>query len=476
MDTKKLRQKILDLAIRGKLVPQDPNDEPASVLLERIRAEKEQLIKEGKIKRSKKSAASDTSHYENVPFEVPESWEWVTVGDIFTHNTGKALNSSNSQGEIMSYITTSNLYWNRFDLSVIKEMPFTESEVAKCTVTRGDLLVCEGGDIGRAAIWNYDFDIRIQNHIHRLRSIIQLNHLFYYHVFYLFKSLNLIGGKGVAIQGLSSSDLAKLLVPLPPISEQNRIVSELNRWLSVVDQIELDQYSLKNTIADIKNRILCLAISGKLVGQDISDEPAIELLEKINPSYISCDNRHYENVQYPDSWEVVKMGEMVRIISGVAYSKSDVTISGIKVIRGGNIQAGEIIECDDDVYIDNRYADPTNNIYKGDIVLVASTGSQQLIGKTGFATRDYVQSQIGAFLRILRPKDIRCADFLNLFFQSDYYRQYIRSLAKGTNINNVKNSYIEDFVIGLPPLQEQNRIVAFTNKIFYMMDEILAGL
>ena len=411
-----------------------------------------------------------------MPFEVPESWEWVTVGDIFTHNTGKALNSSNSQGEIMSYITTSNLYWNRFDLSVIKEMPFTESEVAKCTVTRGDLLVCEGGDIGRAAIWNYDFDIRIQNHIHRLRSIIQLNHLFYYHVFYLFKSLNLIGGKGVAIQGLSSSDLAKLLVPLPPISEQNRIVSELNRWLSVVDQIELDQYSLKNTIADIKNRILCLAISGKLVGQDISDEPAIELLEKINPSYISCDNRHYENVQYPDSWEVVKMGEMVRIISGVAYSKSDVTISGIKVIRGGNIQAGEIIECDDDVYIDNRYADPTNNIYKGDIVLVASTGSQQLIGKTGFATRDYVQTQIGAFLRVLRPKDIRCADFLNLFFQSDYYRQYIRSLAKGTNINNVKNSYIEDFVIGLPPLQEQNRIVAFTNKIFYMMDEILAGL
>ena len=190
----------------------------------------------------------------------------------------------------------------------------------------------------------------------------------------------------------------------------------------------------------------------------------------------SSHNRHYENVQYPDSWEVVKMGEMVRIISGVAYSKSDVTISGIKVIRGGNIQAGKIIECDDDVYIDNRYADPTNNIYKGDIVLVASTGSQQLIGKTGFATRDYVQTQIGAFLRILRPKDIRCADFLNLFFQSDYYRQYIRSLAKVTNINNVKNSYIEDFVIGLPPLQEQNRIVTFTNEIFYMIDEILAGL
>ena len=190
----------------------------------------------------------------------------------------------------------------------------------------------------------------------------------------------------------------------------------------------------------------------------------------------SSYNRHYENTSFPDSWEVVKMKELVNIISGVSYSKADVSVSGIKVIRGGNIQDGEIIECDDDVYIDSRYADSTNNIVKGDIVLVASTGSQTLIGKTGFATRDYKDTQIGAFLRILRPKDIRCADFLNLIFQSNYYRQYIRLLAKGTNINNVKNSYIEDFVIGLPPLQEQNRIVAFTKKIFYMMDEILANL
>ena len=170
------------------------------------------------------------------------------------------------------------------------------------------------------------------------------------------------------------------------------------------------------------------------------------------------------------------MSDIVNIISGVSYSKSDVSASGIKVIRGGNIQAGEIIEYDDDVYIDSRYFDATNNIYKGDLVLVASTGSQQLIGKTGFAKRDYTNTQIGAFLRILRPKDIRCADFLNLIFQSEYYRQYIRSLAKGTNINNIMNSYIEDFIVGVPPVQEQNRIVCYTEKLFKMMDEILADL
>ena len=470
MDTKKLRQKILDLAIRGKLVPQDPNDEPASVLLERIRAEKEHLIKEGKIKRTKKPNASDISHYENVPFEVPENWEWVTVGDIFTHNTGKALNSSNSQGEIMSYITTSNLYWNRFDLSVIKEMPFTESEVAKCTVTRGDLLVCEGGDVGRAAIWNYDFDIRIQNHIHRLRSIIQLNHLFYYHVFYLFKSLNLIGGKGVAIQGLSSSDLAKLLVPLPPISEQNRIVSELNRWLSVVDQIELDQYSLTNTIADIKNRILCLAISGKLVGQDISDEPAIELLKKINPSYISCDNRHYENV--PTGWQLAKIKDvftinpknkvdddidagfvsMAMIDDGYRDSyqfekkKWALIKNGFTHFKDGDIAVAKISPC-----LENRKSTILKNLPNG---IGAGTTELHIFRSA-----------------IVDPK------FALYFFKSDHFiNQCVGTFNGVVGQQRVGKNIIEDIMFPLPPYKEQRRISERITQIFMCLDKITEEL
>ena len=170
-----LKKSILQEAVQGKLVPQDPNDEPASVLLERIRAEKQRLIKEGKIKKDKHESVifrRDNSHYEKldgiercidneIPFEIPDSWEWVRLGTLFQHNTGKALNSSNSTGKKLSYITTSNLYWDRFELEKLKEMPFTENEIEKCTVTRGDLLVCEGGDIGRAAIWKYDYPIRI---------------------------------------------------------------------------------------------------------------------------------------------------------------------------------------------------------------------------------------------------------------------------------------------------------------------------
>ena len=99
------------------------------------------------------------SHYENVPFEIPESWVWTSIGELFEHNTGKALNASNRDGKMMDYITTSNLYWDRFDLSVVKQMLFTEEELWRCTAKKGDLLICEGGDIGRAAIWNYDYDI-----------------------------------------------------------------------------------------------------------------------------------------------------------------------------------------------------------------------------------------------------------------------------------------------------------------------------
>ena len=244
MNGKQLKNSILQWAIQGKLVPQDPNDEPASMLLERIRVEKEKLIKEKKIKKDKNESiiyrGEDNSYYEKflatgevkcideeIPFEIPATWEWCRLGYIFSHCTGKALNGTNRKGNLYTYITTSNLYWDRFELSSLKEMYFTEEELGKCTATKGDLLVCEGGDIGRSAIWNYDYNIRIQNHIHKLRSYIPLCTRFFYYVMYLYKGIGYIGGKGIGIQGLSSNALHSLLVPVPPIAEQERIVKRL---------------------------------------------------------------------------------------------------------------------------------------------------------------------------------------------------------------------------------------------------------
>lgn len=165
---------------------------------------------------------------DEIPFDVPDSWTWCRLGFIFAHNTGKALNASNREGCMLPYITTSNLYWGQFDLSNVRQMLFKDSEIEKCSVSIGDLLVCEGGDIGRAAIWHYDMPMCIQNHIHRLRSYSQLHTLFYYYIFQAYKYSGYIGGKGIGIQGLSSKALHNMLVPLPPIKEQFRITSKIS--------------------------------------------------------------------------------------------------------------------------------------------------------------------------------------------------------------------------------------------------------
>ena len=213
---KQAKSKILGLAIHGKLVPQDLNDEPAIELLKRINPD---------------FTPCDNGHY-------PVGWIETILGELFSHNTGKALNSSNKEGIFKDYLTTSNVYWNKFDFTAIKQMPFKESELNKCTVTKGDLLVCEGGDIGRSAIWNYDYDICIQNHIHRLRPKIDLCVPFYYYTFAYLKENNLIGGKGIGLLGLSSNALHKIEMPLPPLAEQQRIVQKIEELFSVLDNIQ----------------------------------------------------------------------------------------------------------------------------------------------------------------------------------------------------------------------------------------------
>lgn len=213
------KSKILDLAIHGKLVPQDPTEEPAIELLRRI---------------NPAFQTSDNLHYGG---ELPNGWCFSTIGDLFRHNTGKALNGKEQVGEELRYITTSNLYWDRFDLDEVRTMPFTEAEKEKCRATKGDLLVCEGGDIGRAAIWPYDFDVMIQNHIHRLRPRENLSVRFYYYIFLLYKQMGLIGGKGIAILGLSSRELDKMVVPVPPVPEQHRIVTVIENLFVQMDAI-----------------------------------------------------------------------------------------------------------------------------------------------------------------------------------------------------------------------------------------------
>ena len=452
MDTKKLRQKILDLAIHGKLVPQDPNDEPASVLLERIKTEKERLIKEGKIKRAKKSAkSSDTPHYGNVPFEVPNGWVWCKLGDIFQHNNGKQKTSSNQNGKLLKYITTSNVYWGRFDLSEIKEMRFLESELAKCTAKRGDLLVCEGGDIGRAAIWDYDQIICFQNHLHRLRGFVPICTKYFLFSLMFCKIKGLIKGKGIGLMTLSANDLHNIPIPLPPLAEQQRIVTEVDRWFALIDQIEQSQSDLQVIIKNTKNKILDLAIHGRLVPQDPNDEPASELLKRINPkAEITCDNGHYP--QLPAGWAICRLEDIVKYEQPQAY-----------IVSSTNY--------------DDSYTTP-----------VLTAGKSFIIGYTD--DMDGIYTKLPCIIFDDFTTDSRLVDFP---FKVKSSAMKILQVVKGIEIEYVamfmsitrlisdthKRYWISEYsklYIAIPPIEEQRRIINTTKSMFEKLDAIMESL
>ena len=240
-----LKKSILQEAIQGRLVPQIEEEGTAKELLDQIKEEKEKRVKEGKLKESALSDSviykgDDNKYYENIgntlvditdniPFDIPNNWVWTRIGYLFAHNNGKQLNKGNSAGTLMEYITTSNLYWDGFRLDHPKMMPFEESEIERCQAIKGDLLVCEGGDVGRSCIWDYDFPIMLQNHIHKLRPYIDVCTKFFYYIFYFYNVTGVIGGKGIGIQGFSAKALHNTLVPLPPLLEQQRIVAQIEK-------------------------------------------------------------------------------------------------------------------------------------------------------------------------------------------------------------------------------------------------------
>ena len=396
---------------------------------------------------------------------------WTSIGELFEHNTGKALNASNRDGKMMGYITTSNLYWDRFDLSVVKQMLFTEEELWRCTAKKGDLLICEGGDIGRAAIWNYDYDIRIQNHIHRLRGYKGINHRFYYFVFLLYKLSNRIGGKGVAIQGLSSGDLHKLEVPLPPEYEQIRLVKTIEKWFKFVDLLEQEQENLHTLVQSTKSKILDLAISGKLVPQDPNDEPAIELLKRINLDFEPCDNSHYENIEFevPKHWVWATIGDIFEHNTGKALNASNpngvmldyITTSNVywdrfelSVVKQMPFTESELERC---------------VVTKGDL-LVCEGGD---VGRSAIWNYDY-DIMIQNHIHRLRGKVDICTRYFFYLFM--YYK--IRNLigGKGVAIQGLSSRDIHNLLIPVPPLKEQCNIASSIDLYFSKLDKITAEL
>ena len=463
MDTKKLRQKILDLAIHGKLVPQDPNDEPASVLLERIKAEKERLIKEGKIKRSKKSAkTSDTPHYENVPFEVPDNWVWTIVGEV-----GEVITGSTPSKDIAEYYGGDIPFYKPTDLdlgintnSASDTLTIEGYNLSRKLPVGSILVTCIGATIGKTGLISTEGACNQQINAIIPSSLITSTFLYYSCISEYFQKEIRNHASATTLPILNKNNFTKLLIPLPPLSEQQRIVKEIERWFALIGQIEQDKVDLQTIIKQTKSKILDLAIHGKLVPQDPNDEPAIELLKRINPNFTPCDNGHY-----PIGWIKTILGELFSHNTGKALNSSNkegifkdyLTTSNVywnkfdfTVIKQMPFKESELDKC---------------TVTKGDL-LVCEGGD---IGRSAIWNFDYdicIQNHIHR----LRPKIDLCVPFY--YYTFAYLKENNLIGGKGIGLLGLSSNALHKIELPLPPLAEQQRIVQKIEELFSVLDNI----
>ena len=468
MDTKKLRQKILDLAIHGKLVPQDPNDEPASVLLERIKAEKERLIKEGKIKRTKKSAkSSDTPHYGNVPFEVPNNWVWCTLGDLAFYKKGPFGSSLTKSMFVPPSESTYKVYEQKNAIqkdSTLGSYFITKEKFDSLigfSVQPYDIIVSCAGTIGKTYVLPQDCPKGVINQALMLIRLycheIERFYLLYFD--YILKEKADKESKGTAIKNIPPFDVLKsFYIPLPPINEQKRILDEVDKWMLLVSSIEDDRIRLQTTIKQTKSKILDLAIHGKLVPQDPNDEPAAELLKRINPkAEITCDNGHY-----PLGWCKTQLKYIADYVNGRAFKPEEWETNGLPIVRIQNLNDETAPYNKSSKSYEEKYL-----IHKGDLLFAwaASLGT-------------YIWGKGDAWLNqhIFKVIPFVFMDKLYLYYSlesliKDFYKE-----SHGSGMVHITKKKFEDIECFVPPLAEQQRIVAKIEKLFSILDNIQKSL
>ena len=478
MDTKKLRQKILDLAIRGKLVPQDPNDEPASVLLERIRAEKEQLIKEGKIKRSKKSVASDTSHYENVPFEVPEGWCWTTLGEIGNWQAGATPSRMRKDyyGGNIPWLKTGDL-----TDGYIYEIPETITDKAleetsvKLNPTGSVLIAMYGATIGKIGILTFPATTNQACCACVDYKAVTQKYLFNFLLSHKEEFVKM--GGGGAQPNISKEKIISTLIPIPPIAEQNRIADEIERLITFIEAIELNQGRLEQSLKLCKERILDMALSGKLIPQD--DEPAIELLRKINPSFTPADNRHYGNtkITIPRNWCWVKLGEIFDVVSAKRVFQSEWQKTGIPFYRAREIvKLSNCGHVDNELYISIEHFESLKNKYgapEADDIMLSAVGT---IGKCYIVNKNDRFYYKDASVLCLKNIHNLNSEYIKFVLDSSVVQMQMQDQSKGTTVDTITIEKAKGYYIPLPPVTEQSRIVKAITLINHTIDKIAAIL
>ena len=491
MDTKKLRQKILDLAIRGKLVPQDPNDEPASVLLERIRAEKERLIKEGKIKRSKKSASDDEIE---APFEIPESWEWVRLDDIAYFGGGKTPSMEEKrywQNGRNLWITSKDMKCDRISDSLMKI-----SDEALPIMTQynpGTLLM-----VTRSGILRHSLPIAILEKVATVNQDLKTISFYFYdiaeYIFYSIKAnekyiLKEYHKDGTTVDSINFEKFIDILLPLPSLNEQKRIINAVERWFTLIDELESNEGNLLKAIDKAKSKILDLAIHGKLVPQDPNDEPASVLLDKIRKEKArlvkegKLKKKDLEETpieendipfKIPESWEWVKLGDITEIARGGSprpikdYLTDDT--NGLNWIKIGDTDKGGkyINSCKEKIKPEGLKK--TRMVHPGDFLLTNSMSFG----------RPYITNIEGCihdgWLMISPYAGVFDQSYLYYVLSSAFAHKQFCDKVAGAVVQNLNSDKVADSIVPLPPLAEQKRIVAKIEELFAVLDSIKESL
>lgn len=483
IDTQAIRSKILDLAMRGQLTEQLPEDGTAEDLYQQILEEKQKLIKEGKIKKQK-TLPEITD--EEIPFDIPKNWKWVYLGELFEHNTGKALKTSDQNGQLLEYITTSNLYWDHFELKNLKSMYFKESEIDKCTVKKGDLLICEGGDIGRSAIWTFDYEIRIQNHIHKLRKYSELIYTdFYYYLLWLYKQTDRISGIGIGLQGFSSKRVHSLIVPFVPYYEAVRVVLKVKKAFSVLDTIDKLQAQYADNLTALKSKLIDAAIQGKLTEQLPEDGTTEELIDRIKiekealissrkiPKEKALPKINSGDIPFdiPDNWNWVRVQDVATYITDYVANGSFATLKAntktykeknyALFVRTMDLSADFKDECS---YIDKKSYDflKKSRLFGGELILPNIGAS---IGKAFIMPNLGMPMSLAPNSIMLKFTEPIINSYFSFIIKSSYGYNLLNKTQGGSATAKFSKTDLRSLIVPIPPLSEIKRIVQKLEEI-----------
>ena len=443
MNIKQLRQTILGRAIRGQLVSQDPTDEPASVLLERIRAEKEELIKEKKLKREKR----DNQPIEEVPFEIPEGWVWCRLGDIAQSNIGLTYSPNNVSINGTPVLRSNNI---KDDKLLLNDLVRVSGDIQeKNYIKEGDILICARNGsrnlLGKSTIINnLEEPMTFGAFMAICRSL--YNHWIFQTLRTDYFQRYLDFSNSTAINQITQSMLLEFPIPLPPLKEQHRIVRKIEQLFALVDIIEVNKKALEKLIEQAKNQVLSDAVAGKLTHQDPNDEPAEELLKRIGKT--TAPDTPYEKM-LPKGWACTEMQVLCQLLDGkkkegVLYPYLDVVF-----LRGKT----------EGSYKENGKYIPKNT----HLILVDGENSGEIFTTT-------IEGYQGSTLKILNISQEVNEQFIFYILRKE--QKLFKESKTGSAIPHLNKKIFKELIIFLPPLAEQCRIVKKIETYFAAFDKI----